>query len=643
MNRSDAQIKLFFTTLLLFFGVILMLGQPQSAANAQNSPTATPLFVRILQSLQLTPQLFLPAMSNPYGPTALPATQTPTASPTPVPTITSTPNVALLVRVSGGVTYTKRFKDGYELVTVDGPGKTVTLPQIAAVIGDVPTVIGPFLVLEDPANGVWKLNGALRIINGATLRMTPETVRWLKIRSDTSTQTATIDRGSFGFVDSIDGNILIDGIKVTSWDIVTNDYDKINKNGRAFLRAEGRARMDIRNSEIAYLGNPEGSGSYGISWRDETEINGQLAAQATGDVINTDFHHNYYGFFSYAASDMTIRGNKFRDSDSYGFDPHDFTHDVLVEDNEAYDNGNHGFIISRGCYNFVFRRNKAYRNVYKVNPNATNRAHGFMIDPGGLESDGGPYTPSFNNLLEDNEAYDNQGYGLRLLDAYTNTIRNNIFRNNLRGITIERGSRGNIIENNTITGNPVPGGQPVTDYGIQLVGAPQFGYPDNNVIRGNTIVQFSQDAILVDGFTTNTRIENNVIGLSRRGIRASENSTLNFWSQNSIYTMTLDAIKLEPLAGNPPPVPNFGIAAPMSLTVSGLTVSGVAQPNSTVEIFSDNAGFARFYEGVTTADGAGNFSVTISGPWRGNFITAINSLPDKGSSRLAGHITRPPP
>ncbi len=640
MHRNDAQLKLFISTFLLMLGIVLLLGQPQ-AAGAQNSPTAAPVLVRIMQSLQLTPQLYLPAMSNPTGPTAPPPTPT-VATPTPIPTITSTPNAQQIVRIVDGVTYTRRLKDGYELVTVNGPGLTVTLPQIANAIGDVPTVIGPFLILEDPANNVWKLNGALRIVNGTTLNLTPATVSWLKIRSDTSTQLSTIDRGSFGFLDAIDGNILIDSVKITSWDIVTNGVDTVYKNGRAFLRVEGRARMDIRNSEIAYLGNPEGSGSYGISWRDETQINGQLAAQVTGDVINNDFHHNYYGFFTYAASNMTIRGNKFRNSDSYGFDPHDFTRDVVVEDNEAYDNGNHGFIISRGCHNFVFRRNKAYRNVYTVNPNSTNRAHGFMIDPGGLESDGGPYTPSYNNLLENNEAFDNQGYGLRLLDAYSNTVRNNVFRNNLRGITIERGSRGNIIENNIIAGNPTPFAAPITDYGIQLVGATQFGFPDNNVIRNNTITQFQQDAILVDGRTTNTRIENNTLASSRRGIRASENSTLNFWSRNSIYTMTNDAIKLEPLPGNPTPVPNFGIAPPMSLTVTGLTVSGVAEPNSTVEVFSDNATFARFYEGVTTADAAGNFSLTISQPWTGSYITAINSLPSKGSSRLATHVLRPP-
>ena len=43
---------------------------------------------------------------------------------------------------------------------------------------------------------------------------------------------------------------------------------------------------------------------------------------------------------------MVFDSNEFDHNIGYGFDPHDFTHDVVVENNQSHDNGTHGFIIS---------------------------------------------------------------------------------------------------------------------------------------------------------------------------------------------------------------------------------------------------------------------------------------------------------
>ena len=129
---------------------------------------------------------------------------------------------------------------------------------------------------------------------------------------------------------------------------------------------------------------------------------------------------------------MVFRGNRFHHNLGYGFDPHDFTHHVLVENNQAFENGNHGFIISRGCNNFVFRGNVSYNNHYRLGE-AERRAHGFMIDPGSPTSQY-PQVASFDNLFENNQAYGNDGYGMRVLGANTNTIQSNTFRDNGQGI-----------------------------------------------------------------------------------------------------------------------------------------------------------------------------------------------------------------
>src|SRR5205823_3057080 len=147
-----------------------------------------------------------------------------------------------------------------------------------------------------------------------------------------------------------------------------------------------------------------------------------LSTRVTGEVINSNFHHNYYGVYTFQAEDMLFQNNQFHDNVRYGFDPHDFTHDVLVEGNVSYHNGAHGFIISRGCNNFTFRNNIAYSNL---DP-STNQAQGFMLDPGSPSADT-PQAPSSNNVLDGNIAYNNEGFGLRILGSANNQVLNNHF------------------------------------------------------------------------------------------------------------------------------------------------------------------------------------------------------------------------
>ena len=68
--------------------------------------------------------------------------------------------------------------------------------------------------------------------------------------------------------------ISMDGVKVTSWDIGRNDYDLEYTGGRAYILAKFDARMDISNSELAYLGYTPPpkhiGGTYGVSWKIKT-------------------------------------------------------------------------------------------------------------------------------------------------------------------------------------------------------------------------------------------------------------------------------------------------------------------------------------------------------------------------------------
>jgi parallel beta-helix repeat protein len=323
---------------------------------------------------------------------------------------------------------------------------------------------------------------------------------------------------------------------------------------------------------------------------------------------------------------MTIHGNKFYQNELYGFDPHDFTRDMLVENNEAYDNGNHGFIISRGCFNITFRGNKSYRNS---NNNSSSRAHGFMLDPGGS---GLSQHPSYNITLENNQAYDNEGYGLRMLDAQSSTVRNNTFTNNYHGITVERDSYNNLLEGNTIVSN--------TQSGIQLTGpssGPVISARNNRVI-GNTIERNGTEQILIRDTAADNVINGNSLTVvtttldSPAGIKVIDSALNNTWSQNVIAGASSISRSVQMT-----PTVHMGLGAPTNLVLAGTTVSGKAEPNARVEIFSsDNNKNTQYYEGVVFADANGDWSFTVPAfIWQGLYVTASQTVPGKGSSAFA--------
>jgi len=368
-------------------------------------------------------------------------------------------------------------RNGELTVFVSGPGSVVTLPELQTKLRTIsPTVE----LISSEGDGVFQANASLFINRGVTLRLTRDSgVRWLKLRSQADDIALAAAGGgnynyhSFTALRTYGGTLQIEGVRITSWDPERRDYDRDVKNGRSFLLAKYDARMDIRNSELSYLGSPDGE-SYGVSWRDtnDPDAPNTLRARVTGEVIDSDFSYNYYGIYTYQATGMVFRGNKFHHNIGYGFDPHDFSNNFLVENNEAFENGNHGFIISRGCNNFIFRNNKSYNNRYTVGDEDRN-AHGFMLDPGSPNSRY-PQEPSFENILENNQAWGNDGYGLRVVGSISNTIKANLFTGNLQGITLEQRSTGNVVEGNTISGSQL--------YGVYLTGG-----SDGNTIAENTI------------------------------------------------------------------------------------------------------------------------------------------------------------
>ncbi|HEX6230804.1 MAG TPA: right-handed parallel beta-helix repeat-containing protein, partial [Actinomycetota bacterium] len=102
--------------------------------------------------------------------------------------------------------------------------------------------------------------------------------------------------------------------------------------------------------------------------------------------------------------------------------------------NEAYGNGSHGIIFSRGVVDGIVRDNHSHDNG----------GNGIVMD---FESD--------RNLVEGNLVEDNQGDGIVILGSSGVTVRDNLVRGNRVGVRLNNQGAGSLVERNRIVGNEV--------------------------------------------------------------------------------------------------------------------------------------------------------------------------------------------
>jgi parallel beta-helix repeat protein len=413
------------------------------------------------------------------SPTNAPADAAPQAQPRQAPQPTPPALAALADRIgacdafrSGGKAAgagTEQQPDRAEAATLalvhyDDESNTILLRKGAQTgLAGISQIIGRPEVLKQLAPGEWLLSANLRIEPGALLRVAAPEVRWLKLRSET---------GGFIWIKALGGEIEFAGTCVSSWDMARQQYDDNYKDGRAFVLARGGARMDIRGSDMRYLGY-DGSEAYGLAWR----LN-----STRGQLIDSVVAYNFYGVYSYEVDDLVLRGNRVHHNVMYGLDPHTRSMRLVIENNVAHDNGKHGIILAEECSNAIVRNNVAYNNLH----------HGIVI-----------YQRSNDNLVEGNTAYGNGGQGININDSANTIVRGNHVYDNLDagigvgqkasatqllgnlvqsnrgdGITLYSDAADSMLRQNTIRDN--------TRYGIYVKTAGELR-AEGNEVAGNRI------------------------------------------------------------------------------------------------------------------------------------------------------------
>jgi mannuronan 5-epimerase len=357
--------------------------------------------------------------------------------------------------------------------------RTITVSCNSARLTDIDNKLHDSSVLTKQPNDIWFLSANLLIAKGAVFHIDPTDTKWLKINSKA---IHSVPNTSAYYLD-IHGSMMVDSVKITSWDPTTNSYAITNGSrtgiGQFILGAprpgiivekDATGPTDIMNSEIAYLGY-EGGKHLGAS--------GFAYSGGDGSILKNDnIHHVYFAFYSIGVGHMIIENNIIRNSGHYGLDPHTGTHDMILRNNTIYDNNGSGIICSLNCYNI---------------------------------------------LIENNKVHDNAENGIDFSRNMTKSIaRSNIVYNEPSGIFVSQ-SHDNQIYNNTISKSGA---------GLNVNSG-----SSNNKILANTISHSITNAILLtSGASSNTFSSNKIVASTPQGLKIEQDPTSknNFFSNNLI-------------------------------------------------------------------------------------------------------------
>lgn len=357
----------------------------------------------------------------------LPASRTPLAQAQP-PTFPPVSYDAANHTIHIGTDYSDAFSRGHP-AHPDAPKNAITIPELKTTLDDL--VADAENLLVDQGAGNWLLKADVIIHQTARLAVTNATITWLRLDSTTGYTRVVADGG----------HLLIQGIRVTSWNTSREDVDTEPTDGHSYLLAYQGGRMDIIDAEATYLGWKPGEPS-GLSWRKRATAD-RPETGATGSILRSDIHDNYFGLYSYEAYGLQILESTIHHNRYYGIDPHDYSIEFEVAYNQVYRNGLHGIIFSRHC--------------------TSNRMQGMNVND------------SSHNTLRRNTVYDNLEDGIGVgQDARGNVITHNEMRNNRRhGIYLFSDAEDNTLSDNTVHGNE--------RYGIYIKSE------NNQITEGNTV------------------------------------------------------------------------------------------------------------------------------------------------------------
>ncbi|AOZ13826.1 mannuronan 5-epimerase AlgG [Pseudomonas lundensis] len=247
---------------------------------------------------------------------------------------------------------------------------------------------------------------------------------------DNSTQELRLSQEAGSFLVN-DGQLFVRDTQVTGWREKANGPATFRdaKEFRPFLLSWGGTETYIINTKMASFGYAN-SKSYGVSISQYTPNMAKVIKrdEPTGWIIGSEFSDMWYGFYCYETRDFVVKGNTYRDNVVYGIDPHDRSHGLIIAENDVFGTQRkHGIIISREVNDSFIFNNRSHDN----------KLSGLVIDRN-----------SVNNLIADNEIFQNHTDGITLYESGDNLLWGNKVINNRRhGIRVRNSVNIRLYEN----------------------------------------------------------------------------------------------------------------------------------------------------------------------------------------------------
>src|SRR5215218_3829502 len=331
--------------------------------------------------------------------------------------------------------------EGGACIDYDQSENTIAIDCNASFLDVVQTINDPD-VIENLGGGEYILNANLEVADDVTFEMTCSNedsggLQYLKVA------------GVNGII--VHGKILINGVKITSWDVSDEDVIQQNIDGairRAYVQFAASEGSQIINSDFGYLGYQE-FGRRGF------DLFGGGEPSHDMEIRGSKFHDMWFAFYSRGAYNIVVDGNEYYNNIKYALDPHSGTHDMDITNNWLHHNPI-GAICSDRCSNILIEGNRAEHNTkagifFSRNMHDSIARNNYIYNT----TTGIIVSESPNNEIYSNTIEGATSAGIRLSnppnpdDGYTegNHVYNNTISNSEDGIREIR-SDDNILEDN---------------------------------------------------------------------------------------------------------------------------------------------------------------------------------------------------
>ena len=286
----------------------------------------------------------------------------------------------------------------------------------------------PREVFEESSPGIYVARLPILIRHGATLHLGAR-VRQLRLSQD---------RGAFL---ANEGLLFVIKSQVLGWNEQRQAPSRFRdkREFRPFIVGWGGSQTYIVSSRVAYLGYAS-TKAFGLSFSHYSTmaVDRLVWPRPTGWVLSSEIEDLWYGFYTWEADDVVLKGNIFRNNIKYGIDPHDRSRRLIIAENDVSGTREkHGIIISREVNDSWIIGNRSYNNrlsgiVLDRQCSGTVIAHNRTYRNG---SDGIVISESSHNLLWSNLSVGNQHHGVRLRNSTDVRIQDtSAIANGLAGI-----------------------------------------------------------------------------------------------------------------------------------------------------------------------------------------------------------------